>query len=213
MPRKHSFEDQLPGRLKPVVCVGKTAGGHRLWECVCTCGNTCVVAAYKLKSGHTRSCGCLQKETASEIGKAAATHGKTGSPEYYVWHGMKSRCYREDDPGYHRYGGRGITVCDRWLESFENFYADMGDKPSSEYSLDRIDVNGPYSPENCRWATVEQQANNKRSNVVLTSNGKSQTGAQWARELGIPLATLQWRLHNGWEVSRALHQKVRQKNG
>lgn len=212
MPSKHSFNGQVFGRLRPLACVGKTSGGHRLWECTCACGATCIVAASRLKSGHTRSCGCFQKEAASKTGREAATHGMSGSPEYYTWRGLKTRCYSEGSAGYAHYGDRGIRVCSRWLDSFENFYADMGCRPSPKHSLDRIDVNGPYSLDNCRWATAEQQANNKRTSVVVAFNGRSQTVAQWARELEMPVATLQWRLHNGWEVSRALHQKVRKKN-
>lgn len=207
----HRLEDRRFERLTALTCVGKTNGGHRLWKCLCECGTECVVAAYELISKHSRSCGCLQREAASVNGKRSRTHGKADSYIYHVWNGLKGRCYRESDPGYPNYGGRGIKVCERWLNSFENFYADMGDKPSPQHSLDRIDVNGNYEPSNCRWATQKEQANNKRNNVFLTLGNKTLTIAQWSRELEMHQATLEWRLRKGWPVTKALTQEVKKR--
>jgi len=117
---------------------------------------------------------------------------------------MKSRCYTKSNIGYPYYGGRGITVCDRWLHSFENFLSDMGERPGPEYSLDRINPNGNYRPDNCRWATRETQDNNRRANRFLTWNGKTQTIAQWAKETGISKGTILNRLNWGWPIEDAL---------
>lgn len=123
---------------------------------------------------------------------------------YRNWQGMKDRCYNKNSKRYDHYGGRGITVADRWLgvDGFDNFLSDMGDKPGKEYSIDRIDVNGPYSPENCRWATWEQQENNRRINKYYEFRGKKMTLPQWSRELGIPYSTLLYRKRKGMEPPR-----------
>lgn len=122
------------------------------------------MTARDLASGNTKSCGCLRRETTSLVGLAKKTHGMRDTPEYGVWANMKDRCYNPSSEDYKNYGGRGIKVCERWLNSFENFYEDMGEKPWSKllYSLDRINNDGNYEPSNCRWATVKQQVNNRR---------------------------------------------------
>lgn len=136
--------------------------------------------------------------------KIATTHGMSGTPEFSVWGTMKQRCINPNHPKYHLYGGRGIKVCDRWLNSFENFIWDMGKRPSDEYSLDRWpDMNGNYEKGNCRWTTRLQQADNLRSTKQLTLNGKTQSQAEWARDLGINAVTLRERLQN-WTVEKAL---------
>lgn len=126
------------------------------------------------------------------------------SIEYRAWARMKRRCLDPRTDGYHRYGGRGITVCPRWLNSFENFLADMGPRPTDQHSLDRVNNNGNYEPGNCRWATLDMQANNRRANRRLTHNGKSQGVSAWARELGCKPHTITMRLARGWPVALAL---------
>jgi hypothetical protein len=132
-------------------------------------------------------------------------HGKNGhrSPEYTAWANMLNRCRSVTAQNRHRYGGRGITVCDRWLD-FENFLADMGNRPSARYSLDREDNDKGYSPENCRWADLYTQANNTRRNVFLTFNGETLTIAQWASRLGLNVKTLAYRVRAGWSAEEAL---------
>jgi hypothetical protein len=121
---------------------------------------------------------------------------------------MMSRCYNPNSTGYKYYGGRGIEVCDKWKESFINFYSDMGPRPEG-HSLDRIDVNGDYTPTNCRWATYEQQASNKSDNVLLEWEDSKKTVSEWARILGILPNTIQYRLYRGWSVAEALGKEAR----
>jgi hypothetical protein len=173
-------------------------GGSK-WYCSCECGGSTTTKAGKLKSGHSKSCGCLGKEVTA---KRNMTHGQSGSLAYNSWRGMKERCGNTNHPYYARYGGRGIGYHPSW-ELFEAFYADMGDCPS-DHSLDRIDGSAGYSKQNCRWATDETQQNNTRQNVRITLNGESLTAAQWARKLEIPVHRIYSRIRNGWSHERAL---------
>lgn len=138
-------------------------GGKKYYLCECSCGNKTYVRQDKIKSGHTKSCGCLMKESSSRIGKNKKTHGKTDTAEYMVWCDMKSRCFNDKNIAYKNYGGRGITVCDRWKKSFNNFYEDMGDRPTNKHQLDRKDNDGNYSPSNCRWVTPSENSVNRRN--------------------------------------------------
>ena len=182
-------------------------GGKVYQVCSCCCGNATVVAAEDLRSGHTKSCGCLSRET-----PPARTHGRTGTPEYICWSAIQQRCYYIKHKDYDNYGGRGIRVCDRWLDpenGFLNFLEDMGPKAHKNLSIERELVNGDYCPENCRWATVEEQAYNKRNNINITFEGKTQCIAAWAEELGIQYATLRSRIVRGWPVDKALNTPLK----
>ena len=171
----------------------------RQWVCRCQCGVVTTVRHRNLQGGRVRSCGCSH-----------FTHGQTGTPEYLIWHAMKQRCMNPRSPQYPNYGGRGIAVCDRWQQSYLIFLGDMGERPSKKHSLDRIDNDGPYSPDNCRWGTREQQNNNKRTNRFLIFHGETLTISQWARRLHVHFCTLQYRLRRGWSVERTLTEPVRQ---
>ena len=150
------------------------------WRCQCDCGGTTVTQGAMLKIGRTKSCGCWRRERMSGLGTAKKTHGESArghtTTEYEIWRGMKARCRYPRHVGYVHYGGRGIRVCDRWRDSYEAFLADMGRRPSPTHSLDRINNNGPYSPENCRWATTSEQARDKDFSTL----GRKGGAVRWA---------------------------------
>lgn len=209
--KKAELVGEVFGRLTVLQMDLSLAGrGCVYWECLCECGNKISVPTGRLKSGKTRSCKCLSKDT---TGARFFKHGMTKTKEHRAWHDMKDRCLSLKNKKYPRYGGRGIKVCDRWLDSehgFENFLADMGPCPGPGYSIERKDNDGDYCPENCVWATRLEQANNTRTNCFLEFNGKTQTIAQWAREFGIKTSTLHARLkYRKWSIEKALTHKVR----
>jgi len=170
-----------------------------VWDCLCSCGNRHLVAATGLLTGDTKSCGCTK-------GVASITHGATRhgewTREYTVWAAMLQRCSNPNNTAFDRYGGRGITVCDRW-KSFENFFSDMGPRPAN-MSIDRIDNNKGYEPNNCRWATETEQQRNKTSSRLLTWDGQTLCVSEWAELLGVPSRRIISRLARGWDVERAL---------
>lgn len=205
------FKDLAGQRFHQLTAVGPAAEGPRngyiLWICRCDCGNTVKVQSGHLRSGNTKSCGCRRVEKTREQGRKKK-HGMTGSPEYKAWQGMRERCYKSTQHNYHRYGGRGITVCDRWKNSFLHFYQDMGKRPSPEHSIDRRDNDGNYEPGNCRWATPVEQGNNRSTNVRHLVNEHAITIAQLARQLEIPVSTLDARLRYGYTVEEAIVKKA-----
>lgn len=193
---------QVFGRLTVTGDAGRNGRGERMVSCVCSCGNTKDVIRYSLTSGGTRSCGCLLRETAA---KKSTTHGLSKRPEYGVWLAMVSRCHNARDVAFGRYGGRGITVCDRWRSSLENFISDMGNRPP-DMDIDRIDNNGNYEPGNCRWVTHKENCRNTRRNRIVTAFGESKPLAAWGDDprCVVPWSALKWRIDNGWDVERAM---------
>ncbi len=160
------------------------------WNCLCDCGNSHRARREDLKRGFVKSCGCHY-------------HRMTDSPEWNSWRCMKSRCYKINDKEYKNYGARGIIVCDRWLNSFKNFFADMGPRPFG-YTIDRIDNNGNYEPTNCRWATAKEQGNNSRVNRIITFNNISLNLIQWSERLNISTSIISKRLKAGWTMEQII---------
>lgn len=184
----------------------KSKDYNRYFFCQCECGEGAMAMDTKLNKGEKTSCGCYQAEvTASRSRKHGANKRGQRTKTYNTWAHVRQRCLNPKNHAYRYYGGRGIMICDRWKDSFENFLADMGEAPSSEHSIDRIDHNGNYEPGNCRWAIKEEQANNKRTNRLFTVDGRTQTLAQWAREKGISPETITQRIKGGMSEKDAIN--------
>lgn len=174
------------------------------WLCSCECGVQIEVAARSLVSGNTKSCGCFRKSTTAELGKSIRKHEMTGAPEYHAYLHMIARCYNKNHPQYKDYGGRGISVSERWLENFSNFFADIGTRPTENHSIERINNNNGYSQENCRWAMDSEQNNNRRNNRFIDFEDQNLTIAQWSRKTGITERAINYRLSTGWAISETL---------
>lgn len=211
MPQR--FEDLTGQRFGRLVALRKYEIPSKTtrWVCQCDCGNTTRSFKTALKNGVSQSCGCLRSELSSaraKTGNIRRSHGMTGSPEYGIWCTMRNRC---EDPAvekYSQYGGRGIKVCGRW-QKFENFIADMGERPSTKHSIERINNDGDYEPSNCRWATAQEQSYNKTTTRYLDYKGRKITTLEASRIAGIPKATIFARLYNGWPVERAVEEPLR----
>lgn len=217
LPTAHNFINRTGktyGLLTVIRYAGKTARGRTLWECKCECGNVVTAIGSELSDGHTTSCKCRRMTT----GKLNRTHGYSRTRIYGLWSHVIRRCYSLSSKAYNRYGGRGITVCERWRK-FENFYADMGERPVDR-TLDRIDNDGGYwcgkcdectangRQLNCRWATRVEQGNNKRNNRMITYQGVTLTLAQWATKFGLDREIVRVRLRRGWSVEDALERPL-----
>jgi hypothetical protein len=170
--------------------------GEVQWDCICDCGKERVTSTALLANGISTSCGCKSYETRKK-------HGMTNTRTFKSWDSMKQRCINPNDPSYAKYGARGITICKRWVESFNNFLADMGERPEGK-SIDRIDVNGNYEPLNCRWATRSEQQRNKTNSVFLEWQGEKKSTADWADIVGIPRKIICDRISAGWSIEDAL---------
>ena len=225
---------------KLTVTGGKDSGSkNTYWECTCGCGTKRMFRSDRLHSGKSRSCGCSKRDeyvdrsvipatvvkhipNASEIIKprtlpvnffdrSVATHGMTDSAEFITWCSMKERCYNPNSSNFKHYGGRGIIICEEWLDDFVSFYSYVGDKPTEGHSIDRFpDNNGNYEPGNVRWATHEQQSNNRRCCKPILYNGKTLTASQWSRIVGLPDGVIRTRIFDlKWDIARAMTQPVR----
>ena len=201
------------GRLTVIQKASYRPKSHNTyWLCRCDCGNMKEVGGRNLKCGNTKSCGCYHSEQAS---KSNSKHRRTKTRLFNVWVSMRSRCNCKTNLAYHYYGGRGITVCDEWndFQTFEKWAFSSGYDETAkphECTLDRIDCNKGYYPENCRWVNSTVQANNQRSNILISFNGKTQTRAQWAREKGWRYELIRDRIDRyGWSIDRALTEQPR----
>ncbi len=198
------------GRLVVIERAENGKRGKARWLCQCDCGNTCIVDGNHLRSGKTKSCGCVSREA---TGKRSVTHGHTRTRLYRIWSGIIDRCENPKTPVYQAYGGRGIRMCAIWRQDFTSFrdWA-MSHGYRDDLTIDRIDVDGDYCPENCRWADWVTQQNNRRNNRCITFLGETKDISQWARTYGIEYSTLYQRLLQGWPIERALTEPVHEKN-
>jgi len=171
------------------------------FNCVCDCGNKKKIPSHTLRNGESMSCGCYNLEL---YGKRNLIHNDTNSPEHRVWCKMKNRCDNKNNDAYKYYGGRGITYCERW-KVYKNFLNDMGRKPTALHTLDRIEVNGNYCKENCRWATRYEQSVNRRNNIFYTYNGETKTVSQWFGLSDLSKSAFGYRLKKGWNIDKALN--------
>jgi len=213
----------MPSRLKASDAIGKRYGRliindiesikdkNGKWfsqaVCSCDCGSQVKSRFSSISRGSTQSCGCLQKERAIAC---KTTHGSTNTPEWRIWTSLKGRCQNPKNKDYDRYGGRGITIHDSW-NSFKTFISDMGLKPTSKSTIERIRNNEGYGPENCIWASMLEQANNRRSNLLLKVNGEVKTCAQWARIVGVLPGLISNRIKDGWNHERSVLTPPRNK--
>jgi hypothetical protein len=198
------------GRWTVVSAPDAAPANKRRCECRCDCGTIRAVLCVGLVSRNSQSCGCLK----NQIVRANQTkHGLYRAREYRTWVGMKARCLNPKHTSYDRYGGRGITVCERWASSFENFIQDMGVAPSDKHELDRKNNDGHYTPENCRWATETEQARNTSFNVRYTHDGQTKPLSEWLELYGIDRGTVKHRLRNGMSFSEAISNPVRSRHG
>lgn len=203
-----TVKNLLSIRFGRLVVIADAGPGNRgwLWLCKCDCGTAKTIRSASLLCGRTRSCGCLQREKARSTGDRTRTHGKSKQDIYSIWDSMIARCDRPSRKDFHRYGGSGISVCDRW-KTFQNFYNDMGDRPDG-MSIDRIDNTKGYHPDNCRWATAKTQARNQSKNRLITYGGRTQCLSAWAEEIGMSSISLQSRLDRGWSVERSIEEPI-----
>lgn len=190
----------MENKLK-YICDGRN---HLYGYYDCKCGKIKLIKKYSVDHGFTKSCGCKHKNRIKGYGEHNIKHGLTGTREYEIWSGIKKRCRNKNHHAYNNYGGRGIKVCDRWFDSFENFLEDMGKIPDDKDVIDRINNDGNYEPENCRWVTYEESDNNKRNNIFIEYNNKRQTIRQWEKELNFPCGVLWNRINDGWAVEDAI---------
>lgn len=192
------------GKLTVIERVENSKGGKAKWKCVCSCGKlkTKPVTSNDLKSGKVVSCGCYY--FVSNEGRNR-THGDSKARLWRIWCSMKNRCYCKSNREYFNYGGRGITVCEEWLHNYEAFKLwALSNGYSDELTVDRIDTDKGYSPENCRWATYKVQENNRRNTLRITIDGETLSASEWSDISGIKAATIIWRYKNGWHGSDIL---------
>ena len=198
------------GRLTVVSRSENAKNGNSRWACKCSCGNNITTERSSLIQGKTRSCGCYQSDRTKE---AHFKHGLRHHKLYHVWAGLKDRCSNSKNKAYNHYGNRGITVCEEWREDYSKFYIwAIENGYAEDLTIDRIDNNKGYTPDNCQWVDMKTQANNKRSNCIITYNNETKTLTQWAEQLDMKFDTLKCRLYKyGWSVERAFTTPVRKR--
>lgn len=190
MPKSTDLTGQVFGRLVVLRRSG-TTHGNSMWQCLCNCGNTVIVQRPHLVTRRTQSCGCYRRELST-------VHGKYQSAEYVAWCSLKNRCTNPSSTSYRYYGARGVSIAHQWAENFAAFYADLGPRPTSNHSVERVDNTKGYEPGNCRWATKAEQARNRSSNVLVLYNGRLMCLMDAAKAAGLPYDLLRSRRRRGW---------------
>lgn len=200
-PKKREYIKYEPGdKIGKFIFISEAGFKHgsRIVRIRCFCGNTFDCHLSHIKFGHTKSCGCLPN------GRKTNPKALRREPLYSTWYGIKDRCLNKDAINYSNYGGRGIKICERWKKSFSNFASDMGNRPSNQHTVERIDNNKGYNPQNCAWRTRHDQNRNKRNTILVTYNGQTKCVADWCKIYNIGQQTLSYRVRNGWEIEKAL---------
>lgn len=192
------------GKLTIMKFIVRNEKGHSKWLCECECGNEKIILGNNLKSGLTKSCGCICKNSTRNRMK---THDKSYTPEHKIWRGLLWRCSDKNQADYKNYGALGIKVCDRWSNSFENFLEDMGDRPIDKHVMGRIDTTGNYEPNNCSWMTKKESCSHSKLNKCLTIGDKTLTIMEWVEISGTNYKTLTNRLYKGWDGKEAVFGK------
>jgi hypothetical protein len=213
MGAKNKLEGRQFGRLTVLEEAGKTEFGAIRWLCRCSCGVEKVISGYCLIQGKALSCGCYKNERAKEL-RTIHGHAYDDSlkSEYATWKSIRQRCYNPNTVGSEFYLGKGIKVCERWMKSFKNFLDDMGPKPDASYSIDRIDNNGNYEPSNCRWATRQEQVENRSVCIKYEYNGESLLVSQWAKKLNAPRNGIYKSMKRGKKFSEIVEFYLKKKN-
>lgn len=212
MPKQIDLTGRRFGKLYVIEKTNERNRGCVTWLCQCDCGNLCIKNGAYLRNGDTTSCGCYQKEKASE---ANSTHGKSNNPIYRTFMRMIDRCENPHSKSYKDYGARGIKICDEWRNDPMKFYEwSMKNGYRKGLTIDRIDNDGNYEPNNCRWTTKLIQSNNRRTNTFIEYNGKKMTYAEWGRETGISESLIRHRIVNShWDIEKALTTPVDHRKG
>ena len=211
MAKHQDLTGMVFGRLTVLREAEKKKPGVYLWECECSCENHThvIVEGSNLKNGNTKSCGCLHREAVVARNKAGRNHEEKYDRLYRIWKAMQHRCYSENDEHYHHYGGKGIVICDEWLSDFDNFVNwSINNGYNDTLTIDRVDSNKNYCPENCRWITQKEQTNNTSRNKYLEYKGRKQTLAQWCEELGLNYSRTKARINAcGWTIEEAFERE------
>lgn len=201
--KKRDLTGMRSGHIVAISYNTKTDNGGCKWNVRCDCGEEFVVWAEQVTRQRTKQCRKCRNKLISVM---RSTHGQRKSTTYSTWSQMIDRCTNPKSGNWDNYGGRGITICNQWKDSFENFLKDMGERPEGK-TIDRKNNDGNYEPENCHWASATEQGNNRRTNKTITFNGKSQTFSEWGRELGIDKTLIRQRVLSGWPVEKVLSQE------
>lgn len=199
------LEGKRYGKLMVVKRMANRDKAVTVWECKCDCGNTTIVTSANLRSGRTKSCGCLRGIVSKQ---KATTHGMSKSKLYYIWSDIKQRCYQKNNPAFKFYGGRGIKMCNEWFKSYERFmkWAEINGYHEG-LTIERIDVNGDYCPDNCKWIQLSEQAQNRRSNILIDYNGESHCLSEWCNIYKVNYYLVYNRIHkNKWSFERAISE-------